>query len=151
MSSIETLLNSPLSADLGRVFLHLLWEGAAIAIVLGLGLGLLQRATPRTRYLACCIALFSMVLAPGITYFLVATAPARGAVEGELTVALLEALQAVAPQSSSRLLPLLGMFWIAGSLLVQVRNVRQWRAARRLYHEARCGHQGARENPWYSP
>ncbi len=59
---------NPLVECLGWTLVHFLWQGAAIALLLAVGLRLLRRGPSSHRYLAGCAALLLMVIAPGITF-----------------------------------------------------------------------------------
>jgi bla regulator protein blaR1 len=67
-------LGQPVFQRLALTLLHFLWQGAAIAIVLGIALWKLDRRGPRARYAACMIALAAVVALPAATFCLVPSA-----------------------------------------------------------------------------
>ena len=134
MSAVETFLTAPLASDLGRVLLHFLWQGAAVAALLALVLRAMRGARPDRRYQVCCLALVVVVLAPVLTYLRIASTSVAGA---EQALALVDPLPGTSSASvRGLLLPVLGICWVLGSVLVQLRTLWQWRAARRLCREA---------------
>ncbi|RZU40171.1 hypothetical protein [Edaphobacter modestus] len=54
---------------MGWSLLHLLWQGALVALLLACALGLLRGRSPQWRYLAACCALALMMILPVITFF----------------------------------------------------------------------------------
>ncbi|MEO8204583.1 MAG: M56 family metallopeptidase [Chthoniobacterales bacterium] len=70
---ILQFIYQPLVAKLGWVLLHFVWQGAAVAALAAVALGVF-RTNPRTRYLICCGALLGCIACP-ITTFLVLPAP----------------------------------------------------------------------------
>ncbi len=62
---------NPLIECLGWTLVHFIWEGLAIALLLAIALRLLRRGTADQRYLAGCVALLFMVIAPVVTSHLV--------------------------------------------------------------------------------
>src|SRR5437899_412623 len=61
---------------LGWTLLHFLWEGLAIAIVLAIMLWALRKASANSRYVAECVALAMMIVAPIATFMKLAKPPA---------------------------------------------------------------------------
>jgi beta-lactamase regulating signal transducer with metallopeptidase domain len=55
---------SPWIGTIGWTLLHSLWQGAGVAIVLALVLGVLRRAPSSARYLAACAGMMVMVALP---------------------------------------------------------------------------------------
>jgi beta-lactamase regulating signal transducer with metallopeptidase domain len=61
---INSATASPWVDAIGWMLLHSLWQGAAIAMALGLVLRLLRRSPAQARYLAACVAMALMVALP---------------------------------------------------------------------------------------
>jgi len=68
MNGLQTILSQPATIRLGWTLLHFLWQGAAIAALLGIALLVLHRARANTRYIVACVALLLMVGVPVLTY-----------------------------------------------------------------------------------
>ena len=64
MTLAGELLSLPWILKTGTVLVHFLWQGAAVAAVLAVALALLRRRTPQVRWLAACLALAVLALAP---------------------------------------------------------------------------------------
>ena len=65
--TLSSLLTTPIAQNLGWTLLHSLWQGAALALVLGLILYSL-RSSPTLRYGVGCVGLAAMVALPLLTY-----------------------------------------------------------------------------------
>jgi beta-lactamase regulating signal transducer with metallopeptidase domain len=63
------MLTSPVVQRLGWTLVHSLWQGAAIAVVLGVVLRVLRRGTPPSRYAAGCAAMLALAALPILTFF----------------------------------------------------------------------------------
>jgi beta-lactamase regulating signal transducer with metallopeptidase domain len=63
---------------IGWMLLHSLWQGAAIAMALGLVLRLLRRAPAQARYLAACVAMAMIVSLPAASLRWPETSPSMG-------------------------------------------------------------------------
>lgn len=75
---------NPLIECLGWTLVHFVWQGVVIALLLAVALRLLRRAPANQRYLAGCVALALMVLAPLLTsYYLAKRAHAAPTVSVE--------------------------------------------------------------------
>ena len=61
------LFSTSLVSLLGWTFVHFLWQGAAIALAYAVAQWTLRRSSANARYLAGCLALAVMVLAPALT------------------------------------------------------------------------------------
>jgi beta-lactamase regulating signal transducer with metallopeptidase domain len=59
---------------LGWTLVHSLWQGAVVAMMLGIALAVLRRPSPQARYLASLAAMATILAAAGVTFRL--TAPA---------------------------------------------------------------------------
>ncbi len=140
---------------LGAVLLHFVWQGTALAFVLGFALLVVPRGWARVRYLLACVTLAAMAAAP------IATA-ARYAGDGRGATAVPNVLEtsrsapplasvttedSVSPAPASRTfdvaspgapIPWMDWFvvaWAIGVLLSAVRLAGGWAQARRLLRE----------------
>ena len=73
-SHILALFDSAGAERLGWTLLHSLWQFAAVAILLAIGLALMSRRSAQARYLLSCAALLGMVLLAAGTFFSVEVA-----------------------------------------------------------------------------
>ena len=76
MRGVAQVLEDPAVLRLGLVLVHFLWQGAALALVALIVLGLLRRASAAARYIALVAAFAAMALAPAVTFV---TLPESGA------------------------------------------------------------------------
>jgi beta-lactamase regulating signal transducer with metallopeptidase domain len=124
VSEIARLTGSPVVLTLGVALLHFLWQGMALALLAGLGLLALRRATANARHGFLLAVLLLMVAAPILT-FAVLPRPAAPApiVEAlpEAAPAELPAAQVSLPLTSPPAAPLslrdrlsLGREWVMG-------------------------------------
>src|SRR6185312_277548 len=74
MTGVEYWAATPVAAAIGRTLLHSLWEGAAVALMLAIGLTAARR--PLARYTAACAAMIAMVAAIGVTLVVLWPEPA---------------------------------------------------------------------------
>src|SRR5690349_12076692 len=71
-------LDQPIIRSLGWALAHSLWQIAAVSIVAAIVLRMLRGRSSNARYLAGCVAMIAMVVAPAMTLaWLVAQQPAR--------------------------------------------------------------------------
>ena len=74
--NLREILSRPEALRFGWTLVHFLWQGAALALLLGLLLILLRRRSAGVRYVSACVVFLLMALAPVATYgYLAATAP----------------------------------------------------------------------------
>jgi TonB family protein len=73
MQGLIQLSGHPLVHALGWTLLHFIWQGTAVALVLGCVLGLLGGQSSQARYGAACLALALMVVLPVATFAHVAS------------------------------------------------------------------------------
>jgi beta-lactamase regulating signal transducer with metallopeptidase domain/thiol-disulfide isomerase/thioredoxin len=71
MSPLRTLLDSAVVNRLGWTLVHFLWEGLAVAVVLGLVLALLRKRSAGTRYLVALGGMVALAALPAVTFLLV--------------------------------------------------------------------------------
>lgn len=109
--------------------LAFLWQGVVAALVLWLALSVLRRASPDARYLAGCIALGGLALAPFVTAWIAHHAPA--AVEYSAPVVRLRSIPSLGePRVEGLALARAWMLpaWACGVLLLSIRML--WGGAR---------------------
>jgi len=58
---------TPLLDTTGRALIHFVWQGAAIAAVIGAALRLLRHRSAHARYVVACAGLAVMLAAPAVT------------------------------------------------------------------------------------
>jgi GWxTD domain-containing protein len=127
---------------LAWTLIHFLWEGALIALVLTLTLGMLRRASASVRYAVACAALLAMLCAFGITLGILWPWPPEAMpVPGLRPPLPAEARSTLAtlprpPQTDPLrwLVPL----WMLGAGICCARSVAGWIAAQRLRRVGVC-------------
>jgi GWxTD domain-containing protein len=142
MTTLSLLVHSPLGKTLGWTLFHSLWEGAAVALILGAALCVLRSS--RARYAVACLAMLGVLA--GFCYTFVQMMP-----EGpdKLTTIIRPGSHAPSDESqhprplpaNSRagdILPWLAPFWIAGVILFHLHTLASWMAARRLRNRGVC-------------
>lgn len=67
MSAIQHAWSHPLSEVVGWSLVHFVWQGAAIAIIVGVVLRVMRRSSANARYVAACFALATMAACPVVT------------------------------------------------------------------------------------
>jgi len=70
MTSLETLLDTPIFQALGWALVHFIWQGAIVAILYAGLAALLRRRAANVRYSAACAAMVLMLAFPIATIFL---------------------------------------------------------------------------------
>ena len=110
MDFLNEALGSPVWSDLGKVILHFLWQGAALALCAELIVRSQPRATARVRYAVYCLAFLVLPVLPLVTYLQVS---APGA---SLEAAVPAALGGLVEPAGLRLDPLalLAWLWLVG-------------------------------------
>ncbi len=134
----------------GWTLLHFVWQGTAIALVLGLALSVIPRRAARLRYGLACATLLALAAAPVVTATLlrqsepdaVAAAPTAWIAEAAPHANRVVATAAQHPSTPSvgagsnidlrAALPWLVMIWAAGVCCCATRLVGGWFAVRRL-------------------
>ncbi|HEY2015945.1 MAG TPA: GWxTD domain-containing protein [Bryobacteraceae bacterium] len=147
MSILEAIIHAPLAKALGWSLVHFLWEGAVIALLLGLLLLLCGPAPAKLRYALCCLAMLAMPLAFGLTVALTLPAPHTApalALPPPPSPDAGDALRPAFTDPKSLLallrnaLPWLVPFWMAGVLVFYLRSLGGWMAAQRLRRTGVC-------------
>ncbi|MBN1973935.1 MAG: M56 family metallopeptidase, partial [Sedimentisphaerales bacterium] len=67
MFTIDNFMSGEVVQKIGWSLLHLIWQAAAVALVLAAALRILRRFSANMRYLASCMALLAIVALPFIT------------------------------------------------------------------------------------
>jgi beta-lactamase regulating signal transducer with metallopeptidase domain len=75
MTALIPLLAQPWVPRLGRVLIHFVWQGAAIALLLAVARRFLARSTAQLRYLLAATALLACGIAPVATWIVLAPVP----------------------------------------------------------------------------
>jgi GWxTD domain-containing protein len=123
-----------LANALGWTLIHSVWEGAAASLLLALGLCFMR--SPRTRYLAGCLALAGILAGFCFTFFCLLpneTSIVSRAAQPHSSTPGSSVLAAGAERMASMVLPpWLAPLWLAGVLLFQLRLVGGWMTVRRL-------------------
>ena len=142
MIRLETLVDNPLAAALGRTLLHSLWEGALVALALALILPIVRSS--RLRYAVASAAMLVLLGGLAVTFARLAPAPLvhipltgpryATPLPPGLGVAPATPLQTRAADELAWLVP----FWMAGVVLFYLRGMTSWLAARRLRRSGVC-------------
>jgi HEAT repeat protein/beta-lactamase regulating signal transducer with metallopeptidase domain len=142
---------------LGWALVHFLWQGAALAILLGVTLALIRPTAARTRYAVALLTLAAMLVLPIATTMqlyepaipsssrtavvpepsvqVTAPAPSPALRSSRASVTSLPAVEARVTLLRDRLEPMLPWFvviWMVGVLILSVRLAYGWLGARRL-------------------
>src|SRR5882757_569670 len=147
---------------LGWALVHFLWQGAALAILLGVALALIRPTAARTRYAVALLTLAAMLVLPVATTVQLyepaipsssrtaavaqpsadVTAPSPSLRPSEASVTSLPVESGTLSHSAARftllrdrlepMLPWLVVVWVLGVLILSVRLAYGWMGARRL-------------------
>jgi beta-lactamase regulating signal transducer with metallopeptidase domain len=143
MTTLEMWVQGSLAKALGWTLVHSLWEGAAVAFLLAIVLGIARSS--KVRYAASCFAMVALLVAFGATFYRLLPR------EGAAAKAALAPLAVTLPADdgsiadlrtawrASDLLPWLGPLWVVGVVLFQLRCLASWIAAGRLRRIGTCG------------
>ncbi len=142
MTFLDTLVKTPLAAAAGWTLIHSLWEGAIVALIVVVTLSLVRSSS--ARYVIASLAMLVM-LACSIATF-IEMWPAAGApdsVKSYQTARINFANSSEAPSVPIRnrlenLPPWTAPFWMAGVLILSIRHLRNWTAARTLQRTGVC-------------
>ena len=156
------LFTSPVAQSIGWSLLHLVWQAAVVAALLGCALQLMRGASANSRYLVSCVALAAMLLLPAATAIRVhrslqenaplgeqsATTRRSNRVPNEAAQPLVVPTASASPsdppsgwQTSAvhlldRSLPFVLVLWTAGVLLFSLRLLAGWLRVQRLARSA---------------
>jgi GWxTD domain-containing protein len=143
MTLLTNWIQTPAARALGWTLFHFLWEGIVIAAALAAALLFLRSA--RARYAAACLALAAMLLACAGTF--VRVLPDQTPAHPRTSAQLLRPLPPDGGDDASRtasrvrvedVLPWTAPVWLAGVLLLHLRTILRWSAARRLCRSGVC-------------
>ncbi|HUT31337.1 MAG TPA: M56 family metallopeptidase [Sedimentisphaerales bacterium] len=84
----EAVLSHPTVERVGWTLVHFLWQAAALAVIFGIELALLRKSKANVRYLAGCLTLALMMLAPCLTVFMVPVSESGFAAESHATASM---------------------------------------------------------------
>lgn len=70
MSFLQNLMSSVAVERLGWTLVHFVWEGAAVALLLGVALAAMRRRSAGARYVGSCLAMIVLAAAPVVTFVL---------------------------------------------------------------------------------
>jgi beta-lactamase regulating signal transducer with metallopeptidase domain len=146
MNYSEFLFRQPFTMALGWALVHFLWQGAVIALLLGLANHLFRRASANLRYAFACVAMLSMLAAGITTLAWLGSSPQAGAAA---PFGGFEAAPRPSGISGATALPVgtpvlkfeqwldqhlaaLVWFWLAGVTLLSLRTAGGWIVAQRL-------------------
>ncbi len=132
MNPLQSSTTALIIRATGWTFLHFLWQGALVAIILACVLALLSRRSAQPRYLAACVALVLMTILPLITFArilatgnsadtLLISIPVSATVIGQGIVNPPEPLAYRIAAALDRSMPGLLVVWLAGVVLLFVR------------------------------
>jgi GWxTD domain-containing protein len=144
MTMLEVWMQGSSAKALGWTLVHSLWEGAAVALVLAVLLGVARSS--RVRYWAACCAMVALLVGFGATLYRVMPRDAGVARQAPIPAASVIPVTEDGPMGKlgtpwefSDLLPWLAPAWLAGVLLFQLRCLASWMAAGRLRRRGVCG------------
>ncbi|MBN2269456.1 MAG: M56 family metallopeptidase, partial [Sedimentisphaerales bacterium] len=83
MNTLTEILSHPLFYKLGWTLLHLLWQAAAVALLLAIVLRLLRKYSASLRYIVACSALTVVVILPVVTIRLIPAPTSYALLEAE--------------------------------------------------------------------
>ena len=142
MSTLDTLLSTPLAYHLGWTLVHFLWQGALVGVLYGCLRFVLRDSEPQSRYWLSLTALAVLAVLPVLTFIRLMAAPvAVPAIAGVAhTIQSLE----FAPQTSimdalrellRSVVPWTVPAWCAGVALMALRSFAGWHRIHQLTRE----------------
>lgn len=144
MTALEALWQQPVMRVVGAALAGFLWQGSAVALVVGALLAALKRRPARERYAVACLGLLTMAVLPVASCWAALAGAPSTPTAGMMTVAggveeLILVQGGAAPARwLERLQPWLMSAWLAGVLLLSLRTVLGWRRAQGLAHRGTC-------------
>ncbi|MHC4127177.1 MAG: M56 family metallopeptidase, partial [Planctomycetota bacterium] len=138
MSLLEATGSGPLVTALGWALVHFIWQGALMAAVLAAVLYGLRRRAANARYVACCVGMGLMALAPVATFGALLRWQAAPVITAAPNLLPLEPGASATWNRLAEMLPQLTTLWIVGVCLLQLRFLFHWVNAQRI--KARGGH-----------
>jgi len=120
---------------LGWALVHFVWQGALVALVMGLANLALRRARPAARYAFFCGALALLLLLPVVTFVIVSAAPSMPAAASSAVVASTPIASPPLPapgRPRPDWLPWLVTVWMCGVAILAVRSLGGFVLAQRM-------------------
>src|SRR3954471_21127031 len=148
MTLLTNWIQTPIAKAVGWTLFHFLWQGIAIAAVLAVALLFLRDA--RLRYAAACLGLAAMLTISFATFVRVLPQQLPGPAAGILRLPPRAPdtggvpVPPRKPFQAEDLLPWAAPIWLGGVLLLHLRTMAGWMAARRLRTTGVC----APPHPW---
>jgi GWxTD domain-containing protein len=143
MMFLDTLVKTPLASAAGWTLIHSLWQGAIVAFLLAAALSVIRSS--ETRYWAASLAMLVMLACFAGTFIemRLTQAPADSVKTyntAHLNLPNLAADSSATPIRSrlENLPPWADPFWMAGVLILSLRHLRNWTAARALRRTGVC-------------
>ncbi|HXI44472.1 MAG TPA: GWxTD domain-containing protein [Bryobacteraceae bacterium] len=142
MRLLENWVATPLAGAAGWTLLHSLWEGAIIAGVLAVALGVLR--SPRGRYAAACTAMLLMLGGFGLTLVRMMPESAYGARSAPAPAfpewSVRTGTDAHGPSNSglAGIAPWLAPFWLAGVCIFYLGHAASWISVCRMRRRGVC-------------
>jgi GWxTD domain-containing protein len=144
MTMFDVWVQGSSAKAVGWTLVHSLWEGAVVALVLAVVLGVARSS--RVRYWAASIAMLAMLGGFGATFYRMMPRETGIAAKAPIPAAAVALAADDAPigitgtrWEFSDVLPWLAPVWMAGVLLFQLRCLASWMAAGRLRRRGVCG------------
>ena len=135
---LPELMHVPVVAHLvrivGLVLINTLWQGAVIGLGLVLALIALRDRGPRARYAACVTAMAALLLIPAITGAVLLMRP-TGPWQDTILLPVFRVVTIETQAVQDAWFVWISTAWIAGTLLLQVRLMRNWLYVQRLKRE----------------
>jgi hypothetical protein len=113
MNQITVLFSQPWAETLGSTLLHFIWQGAAIALLLGILR--LRLPSPQSRHAAACLSLCVAAIAPLATFAWLATNTAPAVAQTPILDApATPGATVAAAGAAASLMPWLVIAWLSG-------------------------------------
>jgi beta-lactamase regulating signal transducer with metallopeptidase domain len=119
---------TPVAQALSTALLHFLWQGIAVGVLLAIALLLLRKSSASSRYVASCIVLAMLALAPVVTGWVVYQSPQDSAAQSAAEAASappvvvgVSTVEPAAPATTGVLATWILPVWAAGVLVFALR------------------------------
>lgn len=144
MTHIETWVQSPLAIATAKTLLHSIWQATLAGFALAACLAFIRPA--RIRYAAACAALLAVVAASAGTFLVMAQGSAArhlsypGMQWRSVVLPAPADTASIGPNPSAlqRVLRWITPVWLLGLLLINIRQIGSWAAARRMRSRGVC-------------
>lgn len=128
------LWENPSLRTLAWTLLHLLWQGALIAGLLAVGLALMRKRSAQARYLASCVTLVLIAIAPAGTYRYLTASEGMSSANALPTITLTTTNSMSVIHLLTPYLPHLVLLWGIGVTFLSLRLLFGWVGIYRLGH-----------------